>query len=225
MAGKFSGLLFLLILSFLIFMDLEGRRAMAEENERVYPEYDLSVSFDLKNNLIRGDVKINLPGPAEISMEGLRITSASFNSKPFDAGSAQGWLKINQKGRLDIRYEKAFTGDFETKPLGEGSLSGSMISGKGICLTGSWYPQVSGPALYRLQAIVPDGFEAVSEADEITFVDTPRGRLYSFAFPHPVSGIDLIAGHYVRTKARFGGVDIYTYFFPEDTELSGEYIE
>jgi len=208
-----------------MFKDLEGQRALADENVRAYPEYDLSVAFDLKNNLVRGNAIIDLPDPAEISLEGFRITYASFNGKSFAARSAQGWLKINQKGRLEIRYEKAFTGDFEEKPLGEGALSGSMISDKGIYLTGSWYPQVMGLALYRLQAIVPDGFEAVSEADEITFVDTPGGRLYSFAFPHPVSGIDLAAGNYVRKKARSGGVDIYTYFFPEDTELSGEYIE
>ncbi len=224
MARKLSRILFFVVLSFLIFKGLEGRTAMAEENERVYPEYDLSVSFDLNNNLIRGDAKINLPGQAEISLEGFRITNASFNGKPFAAESAQGLLKITQKGRLEITYEKTFTGAFEANPLGEGSLSGNMISDRGICLTGSWYPHVIGLALYRLKAIVPDGFKAISEADAITFVETPGGKLYSFAFPYPVSGIDLVAGDYVQRKASLGGADIYTYFFPEDEGISSEYI-
>jgi aminopeptidase N len=225
MARKFSILLFFVILSFLIFEGLEARMTIAEEKERVYPEYDLSVSFDLKNNLVRGDAKIDLRGPSEISIEGFRITYVSFNGKPFAAESAQGWLKINQRGRLEIMYEKAFTGAFEANPLGEGALSGNMISDRGVCLTGNWYPHVIGLALYRLKAIVPDGFKAISEADTITFVETPGGRLYSFAFLYPVSGIDLVAGEYVQRKESLGGVDIYTYFFPEDEGLSSEYIE
>ena len=225
MSRKLSSLLLLVILFFLVYKCLEGRRATAEENERTYPKYDLSVSFDLKNNLLRGNAKINLPGPAEISLDGLRITHLSFNDEPIEAEFAQSWLKINQKGHLEISYEKIFTGNFEVNPLGEGALSGSMISDKGIYLTGNWYPQVIGLALYRLKAIVPNGFKAISEADEITFVETPRGRLYSFAFPHPIPGIDLVAGNYVQTKASFGSMDIYTYFFPDDEGLSSEYIE
>ena len=225
MARKFSGLLFLAILSFIVFEGLGGRRAMAEETERAYPKYDLSVSFDVKNNLVRGDAKIDLSGPAEISLEGFRITYISFNGEPLAGTSARGSLKINQKGRLEVGYEKAFAGDFEANPRGEGALSGSMISDKGICLTGNWYPQVTGLALYRLRAIVPDGFKAIAEADEIAFAENPGGRLYSFAFPHPASGIDLVAGNYVQAKESFGNVDMYTYFFPEDQGLSSEYIE
>ncbi|MGD0886041.1 MAG: M1 family aminopeptidase [Thermodesulfovibrionales bacterium] len=222
---KFSGILFMVILSFSIIKGLEGQSNMAEETVRAYPEYDLSVSFDLKNNLVRGDAKINLFGPTEISLEGLRIANVSLNGKPIAAGPERGWLKINQKGTLEIRYEKAFTGALEANPLGEGALSGSMISDEGICLTGSWYPQVRGLAFYRLRALVPNGFQAISEADEITSVETPGGMLYSFNFPHPTQSIDLVAGNYVQVKASFGGMDIYTYLFPKDEALSGEFIE
>lgn len=223
MTRKLANLLFLVILSILIFKALEWQGYAAEQNAQAYPEYNLFVSFDLKENLIKGDARIDLPGPAEISLENLRIIYVSFNGQPYAAGS-QGWLKISQKGRLEIRYERAFTEAFETSPLGEGALSGSMISNQGICLTGRWYPQVMGLALYRLKAVVPDGFTAVSEADEITFVKTTGGNLYSFDFPHPVPGIDLVAGSYVQTKASFGGVDIYTYFFPKDAGLSNDYM-
>jgi hypothetical protein len=178
----------------------------------------------LKNNLLIGDAVINLPGPAEISMERLIVTGVSFNGRPYTA-SSQSALNINRKGRLEIRYERAFTGAFEARPLGEGALSGSMISDKGVYLTGSWYPQVAGLAVYRLKAVVPEGFKAVSEADEITSVKTPGGRLYSFSFPHPVPGIDFAAGNYVLDQKSSGGVDVYTYFFPADEGLSGQYIK
>lgn len=224
---KSSGLLFLvfLSLSILISTGWGGRRAMAEENAQAYPRYDLSVSFDLKDNLIRGDAKIDLPGPAEISLEGFRITQMSFNGGPLAASPPEGQIKTTRKGRLEIRYEKAFKGSFKTDPQKEGALAGSLINEKGISLTGNWYPQVKGLALYRLSALVPDGFTAISEADEITAAQTPGGRLFSFVFPHPAGSIDLVAGNYVLTKATLGDVDIYTYFFPEDEGLAKEYIE
>jgi aminopeptidase N len=223
MIKKSAGLLSLAISFFFILPGAGVQGAMAEGNTRAYPEYDLRVSFDMKNNLIRGEAKINLHGPAEISLEGFRIISVSFNGQPFAAKSS-GWLRIYQKGRMEIRYEKVFTGAFETSPLGEGALSGSMISNEGIYLTGRWYPRVKGLAVYRLKALVPAGFTAISEADEISFVDSPDGKLYSFAFSHPVPGIDLVAGNYVQTKGSFGDVDIYTYFFPQDQDLAIQYI-
>lgn len=222
---RLAVILSLLVLSFLIFRGLDGQRAATEEKMRAYPEYSLSVSFDLKNNLLTGDAKIKLPGPEKIFLDGLRATGVSFDGRPYTAGP-RGLLNIDRKGLLEIRYEKAFTGDFESSPLGEGALSGSMISNKGIYLTGNWYPQVAGLALYRLEAAVPEGFTAVSEADEITSVKTPGGEmLYSFSFPHPVPGIDFAAGNYVPGKASFGDVDIYTYFFPADADLAGQYIK
>jgi aminopeptidase N len=224
MAEKFSVLIFLAALTLSVFNGLEGQRVMAAENAIVYPQYDLSVSFNLKGHLVRGDAKIALPGPAEIFLEGFRITHMSFNSEPLSA-NAQGSLRINRKGLLEIRYEKRITSSFEANPLSESAFGGSMISDKGIYLTGSWYPRVSGLAVYHLKALVPDGFQAISEADTITSLETEDGRLFSFSFPHPAQGIDLVADDYVQTRASFGDVDIYTYFFPRDKDLAKKYIE
>ncbi|MDA8088277.1 MAG: ChaN family lipoprotein [Nitrospiraceae bacterium] len=198
---------------------------MAQENAQVYPEYDLSVSFDLKNNLVRGDARIELPGPAEIFLGGVKVTSMSFNGGPFAGKPEKDWIRTSGKGRLEISYEKTVGEGLVANPEREGALVGSVVSEKGISLTGNWYPQLKGLAIYRLSALVPGGFTAISEADNITFANTPGGRLYSFDFPHPVGSIDLVAGDYVQSKAAMGGVDIYTYFFPEDEGLSKRYIE
>jgi aminopeptidase N len=225
MTRKFPGLLFLAALTLLIFNGPGGKWAAAEGKTSVYSQYDLSVSFDLKESIIKGDAKIALPGPSEISLEGFRITYISFNGEPISARSARRWLNINQKGLLEIRYEKTVTPGFEANPFSESAFGVSMISDKGIYLMGSWYPMVRGLAVYRLKALVPDGFKAISEADEITSLETRGGRLFSFSFPHPVQGIDFVAGDYVQTKARYGGVDIYTYFFRRDDGLAREYIK
>ena len=198
---------------------------MAQANAGAYPAYDLSVSFDLKKNLVIGDAKIELPGPAEIPLEGFLIKQISFDGVPFETGLARGTVRTDRKGVLEIRYEKTFAGEQHANPLNEGALVGSMISDRFISLTGNWYPQVKGLAVYRLSALVPDGFTAISEAEDISSSQAPGGKLYSFGFPHPVPGIDLVAGNYVLSKATFEGIDIYTYFFREDEGLAREYIQ
>ena len=95
-------------------------------------------------------------------------------------------------------------------------ISNDIISEEGISLTGMWYPHIEGRAYYHMSAFLPDGFTAVSEADEITVVNTPQGMVYSFNFPHPLNGINLAAGKYMIRKENFNGTDIYVYFFPED---------
>ncbi|MEJ2690855.1 MAG: M1 family aminopeptidase, partial [Deltaproteobacteria bacterium] len=225
MTRKFAVFLFLVTLTLSVFNGFEGHRAMAADKASVYPRYDLSVSFDLKENLIRGDAKITLPAPAGIYLEGFRITSIHFNGEALPAESAQGSLSINRKGLLEIGYEKTVTPIFEKNPHSESVFGASMISEKGIYLTGSWYPRVDGLAFYRLKALVPAGFQAISEADEITSQKTPDGRLFSFSFPHPVQGIDFIANDYIQTKASFRGMDIFTYFLPRDQDLAKQYIE
>ena len=98
MTGKYSLFIFLMVLTILVFNSLDGQGAMAGDNSFVYTQYNLSVSFDLKENLIRGEVKIALSGPTEISLEGFRITDIRFDGKPFSAQSAQNLLRIERKG-------------------------------------------------------------------------------------------------------------------------------
>ncbi len=212
-----------LILAFL--NGLQGQWAMAADETPAYPQYDLSVSFDLIQNLIRGETKITLHGPTKIFLEGFRIKYLNFNGKPLSAETKQGWLVIDQKGLLEIKYQKKVQSGFEADPLSESAFGGSMISDKGIYLTGSWYPRVGGLAVYRLQALVPAPFTAVSEADDVTMRQTRNGRLFSFSFPHPAQGIDLVAADFVQTKADFEGVEISTYFFTQDKDLAGKYLD
>jgi aminopeptidase N len=101
-------------------------------------------------------------------------------------------------------------------PGNDGVVSNDTISEEGVSLTGTWYPRIEGRAYYRLKALLPKDFTAISEADEITAVDTPQGREYSFNFPYPLTGINLAAGKYMIQKETFHGVDIYMYFYPGD---------
>ncbi len=227
MGRRSSAAIFIMVMvSFFGMAGFAGQKAMAQgTEEKTYPKYSLAVSFDLKKNLLNGYAKIDLAGPARVSIGGLKVLSMSLNGNPLDEKPSNGWIEIKDKGLLEIRYEMVSGGRYESDPEKTPAVvSGSVISEKGISLTGNWYPSVDGLAFYDLSAVVPPDFSAISEADDIASVNTPGGKQYKFSFPHPLGGVDFVAGPYVVTKDSVGKVDIYTYFFPKDQGLAKKYI-
>ncbi len=195
--------------------------------EQSFPVYSLSVSFDLKRNLLRGTATIILPeAGAEVSLSTLRIMSMTLNGSPPDYQIKNNLFKIVGKGTLEIRYEGTFKGASRAKEEIEnaGVVSTGLVSERGISLTDNWYPSINGLAYYKLTALVPDNFKAISEADEIALVKTASGQEYSFVFSHPLPGIDLAAANYQEISDTVDGIAIYAYFFPEDVSLASDYI-
>jgi aminopeptidase N len=182
----------------------------------VLPSYGLSVSFDLEKNLVRGRAEITIPEGVEVdvSTAGLRVTSLRLDGAPVSVEPEIESLSFLQKGTVEIGYEAAFP---------EGS-EGGLISEDGISLTGRWYPELKGMARYSVRALLPEGFTAVSEAEEVSVAERPGGREFTFGFPHPLQGVDLAAGRYVQSSDSMGDVKIYAYFFKEDAGLAEGYI-
>lgn len=180
------------------------------------PSYGLSVSFDLEKSLVRGEAKIIIPEGVEVDLltGGLRITSLRLDGAPLSVDPGMESLSFLHKGTVEMAYEASFP---------EGS-EGGLISEDGISLTGRWYPQLRGMARYSLKALLPEGFTAVSEAEEASAAERPGGREFTFDFPHPLQGVDLAAGRYVEVSDSMGGVKIYAYFFREDAGLAAGYI-
>jgi aminopeptidase N len=193
------------------------------------PAYHLAVSFDLKSNLLRGKAKITLSdaGDTTLTSGNLRIMSVTLNGLPADYKIRDGVFKISGKGTLEITYEGTFKGEPGNNENLEnaGVVSTGMVNDKGVSLTAGWYPAINGLAYYYLTALVPNNFEAISEADEVTARETASGKEYVFAFSHPLVGLDFIAGEYRVVRDRFDGIEIYVYLFPEDVSLATDYIE
>ena len=213
---------------FIFAAGLQSGAGAAEQGKGHLPVYRLGVSFDLKKNLLHGNAVITLPEGAgtHVSTQGLKVLSVSFNGKPLKQPPQKGFA-LSGRGVLEIRYEATFRGGQGNgaNPGNVGVVTGGVVNEKAISLTGNWYPAINGLAYYDLTATVPANFTAISEADEISFRDTSSGREYSFRFPHPAQGIDLVASDYREAKDTVDGIDIYTYFFPEDANLSASYME
>ncbi|MEW6417574.1 MAG: ChaN family lipoprotein [Nitrospirota bacterium] len=202
--------------------------AYAVEAAEDIPVYKLYVSFDVKQNLLKGISTITLTGKREInvSTNNLNIMSIRLNGLPLQPEIKEGMFKVKGKGTIEITYEGVFREEYEKEnPENIGVVSRNIISSRGIYLTDGWYPSLDGMAYYSLKAFLPKGFVAISEANEIKVLDKGQEREYSFIFLHPVNKINLVAGRYKELKETFHGIDIYGYFFPQDISLAKPYIE
>ncbi len=196
------------------------------------PSNTLKVRFDTARHLVKGVSEITLPPGRTwaIDFSGLTIRKASINNMALAPDKNARVLSVQTGAAADIlriEYEAAFTSTPEAdREKNPGVVQGNLVGEKGIYLSDGWYPAVQGQSRYRLTAAVPAGFEAVSEADEITARDLPgEGREFSFSFAHPVSGITLVAAPYKVEKEVSGNIQIYTYFLPEDAGLAAGYRE
>jgi len=192
--------------------------------------HEIQVRIDPEQHSLTGEARITMPpGQARsIRTGGVTVTSVSVLGAAFTTDAKTGTITINVGSgprvaniAFEVLYAPARASGRE-----EGIEQANVVEPDGIALTGSWYPAVEGLSGYRLTALLPPGFEGISEADEVLVKERPDGsREFSFVFDHPVDGISLIAGKYRVRTVRHEGIDIVTYFFPEEEELVETYLD
>ncbi|MBW2722052.1 MAG: hypothetical protein JRC67_07500 [Deltaproteobacteria bacterium] len=187
------------------------------------PQHRITISFDLPKHRIYGTVDATIPQSVRTILAGkdLRITKFSINGKTVVAKVEDGRINLpSHPDRTHVRleYEGVFSDD-------ERSSVENRIGEKGAFLLDGWYPAAEAElAQFTLEARVPRGFHAVSEAETITTHETGEGKLEVFHFPHPVPHIHFVMAPYVVNKDRHGDVEVATYLLPEDKDLSGRYL-
>lgn len=198
--------------------------------EDLMPLHTLQVQFDLGKNLLLGKSSIDLPpGTAwTVHIEGLTITSAIVQGTPVVIQKDARTISLNAGSArtvLTLEYQVSYA-SIQKRSREDGIETANLVSSEGIALINAWYPSIDGLARFRLSALVLQGFEAISEADDIVVKEQPAGmKEFSFLFEHPVENINFIAGTYAVNKERHGAVEVNTYFFPEDAGLAGNYLE
>ena len=195
------------------------------------PDYTLTVSFDIPHSKVMGIAKITVSEDKEIVLDvsHLSILSVIFegreNSFSRDGGTMR--IKTGKRGVLEIQYEGVFdTSRLSNAAAGMREMVDNVISEKGIFLTGIWYPRPHGLMRYRLSAVLPNGYQALSEAERIDSAANDGIKEFTFHFDHPSEHLTFAASNRFRViKDSYDKIDLYAYFFDEDVDLAKEYLE
>jgi len=193
-----------------------------------HPLYTLEVTLDVPASAISGVSRIELKAGREvrISMGTLKVHSLEFNNLPLRVNKDNTAVSFTPEhdGTAEIRFGGVFkNGTYSPENPG---VSGNMIGNDGISLTGIWYPVIDGLAYHQLTASLPAGYEAISEAEDITKRIEKDSVEFSFDFSHPLDSINLVASNkYTTLNDTYNDVGIYAYFFRDDISLARTYME
>ncbi len=199
-----------------------------EKGPKVYPKMEFEVTLDKDARTVSGLAHFTIPRNTYAVIELGNLKIGGIQPVGLKKGLSKNLLEI-ETGDDDVKGSISFSVSppaadramFHKDP----TLSGSYVDSTGAALFGNWLPLIKGLAYYSLKAKVPEGWLAISEADEITKNETGGIVSWSFVFPHPRQEVSLIAGPYVLTSVKDRGVKIEAYFFPEDEDLSQGYLK
>ncbi|MFO7558787.1 MAG: ChaN family lipoprotein [Desulfobacterales bacterium] len=187
------------------------------------PLQKINIAFDLNEGRLFGSSVIELPPEtgATISYGDLKLRGTTSTGPGYKINESKSVINIRSASRpqrIQISYEKSFPRNI--------ARTDGYVAQDGITLTGFWHPMLERKALFELTATVPNDFMAISEAEEITAVQTPQGKAFHFLYPAPLAGLHFAAGPYIVERKPFGnGKELFTYFFPEDRALANRYME
>jgi len=205
----------------LLFTSFSGMvSAMADQP--AVPVHNITMEFDLKTNSMRAVSRIELPAGMALGLDlsGLDVTQILINGIPAEMSPEKSLTVIPEADaaqEINITYSK-------TVPPGAPLYD--IISDSGITLTSQWHPQANHEMIFNLTAFIPNDFEAVSEAEKIVTSQAEERKQVIFRFPHPLFGINFVAGPYTVTVDEFGeGKQLAAYFFAEDQELVAGYLK
>lgn len=107
-------------------------------------------------------------------------------------------------------------------------LDDGVIAEEGVFLPSSafWYPQQDDTlTVFDATVTLLEGYSTVMEGELVEKSASAGKTTERWKEWKPVDGADLVAGKYVVEKDGYKGVDIYTFFFKKDDELSATYIK
>lgn len=188
----------------------------------------LDVTLNIAGSEVDGRVTVPVRAGETIRFEigSLDVRGTTVNGKTVAATVAEGTLRVTapEAGTLVLAYGGRFRGGEAVGKRNFGVVTGT-IDERGVSLTGLWHPRPEGLATWKLSALLPPGYEALSEAEAVAKNPTKEGVRFTFDFPHPVDGLTLVASdRYVVTRDRHGDVELSAYFFKEDLELAKTYL-
>lgn len=147
-------------------------------------------------------------------------------SPPFEKGGQGGLIA------LEIKYAITFDKKPEKPKFSREFISDETlgyIGEEGIFLSPDalWYPVMEGGKdfVYKINITSGKGYEYITAGDRIRREEKGNKVISTFQFLNPSEEIFLVGGKYIISESNYNDIKIYTYFFPEDEDLSDGYID
>lgn len=201
-----------------------GRSSPSADEE--IPLIRLHVVLDVPSRRAygRAEIKISEGRPLRIETGELKLDRITLAGNSFRPAFDRGGFRIEaEKHSRTLRMR--FSGHFPSRDDSLEASSSNFIAHDGAVLIDNWHPRVAGLARYQLTATVHASFQAMSEADAVTVRSGENRRTFTFDFSHPRTEVSLVVGPYAVLTDKHGGIELATYFFPEDQNLAKSYLE
>lgn len=229
-------------LAVVVFMCLFGFAGPALAHS-IPVHHDLEVTLHPFEQRLTGDdtLKVKVWTGDEVLLtlaEGARVSRVSIGEKPVPYTFRDGriWIPVHehllQDGiKVHVSYEAFFRDAVPRDPAytedpGYGVLGVISPEGTFLLSGAGWYPDLPGSRpTFRVRVKAPAGYEAVTAGRRISRKTEPESTTSVWQTEKPVRGLNLSAGPYLISGQDIEGIPIYTYFFPEDNHLSGQYFE
>jgi len=186
-------------------------------------EHEISLTFDVTQHQVRGSSRITLPAGSGIRLElgplALSTAALQYAGQEHQLSSLPGGHQLVVEARpeaqvLHMSWSLSANGDDD-----------NLIDASGITLAGFWHPLPDRDMRYRLTALLPEGFSAITEGDDIVVQAEGNGQRLTAVAPIPLRGIHLAAGPYLLRERHVEGISLVAAFFPEDQELIDSYLD
>ena len=215
--------------------------ACAYGGEQRVERQDIAVTLFPERHLLTGESTVEFASGGRVIFS---ISPAAAIERVVVAGKevpfsfADGRLAIDLPGRTDaasvsvtVGYRASFNDPAPEHPVSSedpGYGVNGAITGRGVFLGSGagWYPAPEGrPGRRIIRVTAPAGIEAITAGRRIAG-ETAHGVTRSvWEERRPVGELSLSAGPYRIESRRVDGVDIYTYFYPDNAPLSARYLD
>jgi aminopeptidase N len=201
------------------------------------PHLELDIDLDPATRQLVANTTLTVEGEKQILSlaPGMTLTALVVDGRPRALpANPSGSLRIDLDGPGRHQLQLGYRG--QLAPLPDLDHRGVLarlppmadIQGSYLPAGSGWYPDPGEPFSYRLRLKLPAGQKGLVPG---TLVRESDGEVYraEFDFPHPIEGIDLMAGPYQvaeRMVERSGAspLRVRTYFYADMADLAEAYL-
>jgi len=166
----------------------------------------------------------------EVLCDGDRV---AFDVVPSEKDPGMSRIRLRPKGRAPQHCTIRYAGEIHDPPR-VASFSRERIADQttgtiepaGVFLSpdSGWYPRAStDPARFRLEVVLPAGWDAIAEGSEKSRGPESSGVRLVFETVVPTEGLNLVAGPWKRREAEHKGVRVATFLYADDGDLAEPY--